>query len=87
MFSGIRPSSSAMEPHYGPGDARGITAFIVPRDAPGLTVEFFWWTLNMPTDHARISLTVAIIPSCTSSRMMGSRSIVDIGALRPVVTW
>jgi acyl-CoA dehydrogenase len=39
-----------------PGDARGITAFIVPREAPGLTVEFFWWTLNMPTDHAEVLL-------------------------------
>jgi alkylation response protein AidB-like acyl-CoA dehydrogenase len=39
-----------------PGEARGITAFIVPRDAPGLTVEFFWWTFNMPSDHAEVSL-------------------------------
>jgi alkylation response protein AidB-like acyl-CoA dehydrogenase len=39
-----------------PGDGRGITAFIVPRDAPGLTVEFFWWTFNMPSDHAEVSL-------------------------------
>ena len=39
-----------------PGEARGITAFIVPREAPGLDVEFFWWTLNMPTDHAEVSL-------------------------------
>jgi alkylation response protein AidB-like acyl-CoA dehydrogenase len=39
-----------------PGDARGITAFIVPREAPGLTVEFCWWTFNMPTDHAEVSL-------------------------------
>ena len=39
-----------------PGEARGITAFIVPRDAPGLEVEFFWWTFNMPTDHAEVSL-------------------------------
>jgi acyl-CoA dehydrogenase len=39
-----------------PGEARGITAFIVPRDAPGLSVEFFWWTFNMPTDHAEVSL-------------------------------
>jgi alkylation response protein AidB-like acyl-CoA dehydrogenase len=38
------------------GEARGITAFIVPRDTPGLTVEFFWWTFNMPTDHAEVSL-------------------------------
>jgi len=39
-----------------PGDAHGITAFIVPRDAPGLTIEFYWWTFNMPTDHAEVSL-------------------------------
>ncbi len=39
-----------------PGDPRGITAFIVPRDAPGLSVEFYWWTFNMPTDHAEVSL-------------------------------
>jgi alkylation response protein AidB-like acyl-CoA dehydrogenase len=39
-----------------PGEARGITAFIVPRDAPGLEVEFCWWTFNMPTDHAEVSL-------------------------------
>jgi alkylation response protein AidB-like acyl-CoA dehydrogenase len=38
------------------GEARGITAFIVPRDAAGLTVEFFWWTFNMPSDHAEVSL-------------------------------
>jgi alkylation response protein AidB-like acyl-CoA dehydrogenase len=38
------------------GEARGITAFIVPRDSPGLTVEFFWWTFNMPSDHAEVSL-------------------------------
>ena len=40
-----------------PGEARGITAFIVPRDAPGLNVEFYWWTFNMPTDHAEVSLS------------------------------
>jgi alkylation response protein AidB-like acyl-CoA dehydrogenase len=39
-----------------PGEARGITAFIVPRDAPGLQVEFYWWTFNMPTDHAEVTL-------------------------------
>ncbi len=40
-----------------PGEPRGITAFIVPRDTPGLRVEFFWWTFNMPTDHAEVTLT------------------------------
>jgi alkylation response protein AidB-like acyl-CoA dehydrogenase len=39
-----------------PGEPRGITAFIVPRDAPGLQVEFYWWTFNMPTDHAEVTL-------------------------------
>jgi acyl-CoA dehydrogenase len=39
-----------------PGEPRGITAFIVPRDAPGLQIEFYWWTFNMPTDHAEVSL-------------------------------
>jgi alkylation response protein AidB-like acyl-CoA dehydrogenase len=39
-----------------PGEPRGITAFIVPREAPGLTVDFLWWTFNMPTDHAEVSL-------------------------------
>jgi alkylation response protein AidB-like acyl-CoA dehydrogenase len=39
-----------------PGSPLGITAFIVPRDAPGLNVEFYWWTFNMPTDHAEVSL-------------------------------
>jgi acyl-CoA dehydrogenase len=39
-----------------PGEPRGITAFIVPRDAPGLEIEFYWWTFNMPTDHAEVAL-------------------------------
>ena len=40
-----------------PGEAAGITNFIVPVDAPGFTVEFMWWTYNMPTDHAEVTLT------------------------------
>jgi alkylation response protein AidB-like acyl-CoA dehydrogenase len=39
-----------------PGEPLGITAFIVPRDAAGLSVDFYWWTFNMPTDHAEVSL-------------------------------
>jgi len=39
-----------------PGAPLGITAFIVPSDAPGLKVEFHWWTFNMPSDHAEVSL-------------------------------
>ena len=40
-----------------PGDAKGITAFLVPMDAPGVKVEEYLWTFNMPTDHARVSFT------------------------------
>lgn len=32
-------------------------ATLVPSDAPGFRVEEYLWTFNMPTDHARISLT------------------------------
>ena len=39
-----------------PGSARGITAFLVPTDNPGFNVDFFWWTFNMPTDHAEVSM-------------------------------
>ncbi len=40
-----------------PGEGRGITCFIVPVDTPGFNAEFMWWTFNMPTDHAEVSLT------------------------------
>ncbi|KAF2397060.1 acyl-CoA dehydrogenase-like protein [Trichodelitschia bisporula] len=45
------------------GDARGITCFIVPPDTPGFKIESYEWTLNMPTDHATISLTSVFVPS------------------------
>ncbi|WP_040710229.1 acyl-CoA dehydrogenase family protein [Nocardia takedensis] len=44
------------------GDSTGITAFLVPTDAPGFKVEEYLWTFNMPTDHARISLTDVRVP-------------------------
>ena len=40
-----------------PGSPVGITAFLVPLAAPGFDVEFYWWTFNMPSDHAEVSLT------------------------------
>ena len=47
------------------GDAKGITCFIVPTSAEGFKVEEFYWTFNMPTDHARISLSRVHVPdSC-----------------------
>ena len=45
------------------GDGTGITAFLVPTDAPGFRVEEFLWTFNMPTDHATISLTDVRVPN------------------------
>jgi acyl-CoA dehydrogenase len=45
-----------------PGDAMGITAFLVPTDAPGFKVEEYLWTFNMPTDHAHITLTNVRVP-------------------------
>ena len=40
-----------------PGAAEGITAFLVPVDSPGFTVDEYLWTFNMPTDHAHVTLT------------------------------
>lgn len=45
-----------------PGDARGITAFLVPTDSPGFEVLEYLWTFNMPTDHAHIRLTDVRVP-------------------------
>jgi alkylation response protein AidB-like acyl-CoA dehydrogenase len=39
-----------------PGQAEGITAFVVPARVDGLSVDFHWWTFNLPTDHAEVTL-------------------------------
>jgi alkylation response protein AidB-like acyl-CoA dehydrogenase len=44
------------------GEAKGITCFIVPTDAPGFTVDFMWWTFNMPSDHAEATLENVRVP-------------------------
>ncbi len=44
------------------GDARGITCFIVPAHAPGVRIEEWLWTFNMPTDHPRVSFTNVWVP-------------------------
>jgi acyl-CoA dehydrogenase len=44
------------------GDAAGITCFLVPADAPGVKVEEYLWTFNMPTDHPRVSITDVWVP-------------------------
>jgi acyl-CoA dehydrogenase len=45
-----------------PGQARGITAFLVPTDAPGFSVPYYWWTFNMPTDHGEVELKDVRVP-------------------------
>ena len=45
-----------------PGDARGISCFIVPTDTPGFRIEEFYWTFNLPTEHPRVSLTGVRVP-------------------------
>ena len=44
------------------GAARGITCLLVPADTPGLKVEEYLWTFNMPTDHPRVSFTDVWVP-------------------------
>jgi alkylation response protein AidB-like acyl-CoA dehydrogenase len=46
-----------------PGDANGITCFNVPRHTPGIKVESYEWTLNMPTDHATVSIKDVRVPN------------------------
>jgi acyl-CoA dehydrogenase len=47
------------------GDAKGITALLVPADSPGVKVEEYLWTFNMPTDHPRVSFTNVWVPEST----------------------
>jgi len=44
------------------GKADGITAFIVPRDTPGMTVPYYHWCFNMPSDHAETLLEDVRVP-------------------------
>ena len=44
------------------GDARGITCFLGPAHDPGVKVEEYLWTFNMPTDHPRVSFTDVWVP-------------------------
>ncbi|MDA0160334.1 acyl-CoA dehydrogenase family protein [Solirubrobacter ginsenosidimutans] len=45
-----------------PGSGRGVTAFVVERDAPGVDVPFYHWTFNMPTDHGELTLDRVRVP-------------------------
>jgi acyl-CoA dehydrogenase len=44
------------------GDAAGITAFLVPLNAPGVTIERYIWTFNMPSDHAHVTFKGVRVP-------------------------
>ena len=44
------------------GDADGITAFIVPTNAPGHSILYNHWTFNMPSDHAEVELKDVRLP-------------------------
>jgi len=46
-----------------PGEALGITAFMVPMDATGVKIEEYLWTFNMPSDHARVSFSNVRLPN------------------------
>ena len=46
-----------------PGDALGITAFIVPTDSPGHRIVFNHWTFNMPSDHVEVELKNVRVPN------------------------
>jgi alkylation response protein AidB-like acyl-CoA dehydrogenase len=45
------------------GAADGLTAFLVPTDAPGFGAPEFLWTFNMPTDHADFTLERVRVPA------------------------
>jgi alkylation response protein AidB-like acyl-CoA dehydrogenase len=45
-----------------PGQAMGITAFLVPTDTPGFEVPYYWWTFNMPSDHGEVELHDVSVP-------------------------
>ena len=44
------------------GEAKGITCFLVPNPSPGLEIEEWMWTFNMPTDHPRLSFKNVWVP-------------------------
>lgn len=44
------------------GAARGISCFLMPANHPGVQIEEYLWTFNMPTDHPRISLIDVWVP-------------------------
>jgi alkylation response protein AidB-like acyl-CoA dehydrogenase len=44
------------------GDAKGITCILVPAGTPGMVVDEYMWTFNMPTDHPRMHFENCWVP-------------------------
>ena len=44
------------------GEAKGITCLLVPIDNPGMVVDEYMWTFNMPTDHPRMHFEDCWVP-------------------------
>ena len=44
------------------GDSDGLTVFLVPASDPGVKIEEYLWTFNMPTDHPRVSIKDVWVP-------------------------
>jgi alkylation response protein AidB-like acyl-CoA dehydrogenase len=44
------------------GDAKGITCLLVPASNPGMVVDEYMWTFNMPTDHPRMHFENCWVP-------------------------
>ncbi len=53
------------------GDAAGITCFITPARDPGVKIEEYMWTFNMPTDHPRLSITNVWVPETAIFGQLG----------------
>ena len=45
------------------GEAKGITCLLVPIDNPGMVVDEYMWTFNMPTDHPRMHFENCWVPT------------------------
>jgi acyl-CoA dehydrogenase len=50
------------------GEAKGISCILVPIDTPGMVVDEYMWTFNMPTDHPRMHFENCWVPE---SAMLG----------------
>ena len=44
------------------GEAKGITCLLVPIENPGMVVDEYMWTFNMPTDHPRMHFENCWVP-------------------------